>query len=108
VLGASGTCAAAGTQDAYHGSLRKLGRGIANVFTCPLELLERPQQVARRDGWLAASTVGVLQGAWRTVQRAGTGLFEVGTFYAEIPEGYAPLMEPEFAFGHDTWESIDE
>lgn len=86
------------------GSLRKLGRGIANVVTCPIELPRTVEKVALRDGYLAGGTVGILQGAWRTVVRGVVGVFEVATFYAENPKGFAPLIRPEFAFGHDVWE----
>ena len=86
------------------GSLRKLGRGIANVVTCPIELPRTVEKVALRDGYLAGGTVGILQGAWRTILRGVVGVFEVVTFPAEIPKGFAPLIRPEFAFGHDVWE----
>ena len=83
--------------------LRKLGRGIANVVTCPLELIRVPSIVSRKDGYFAAMTVGILQGAWKTLVRAGAGVFEVVTFYAEIPKGYAPLVIPEFVWQHGNW-----
>ena len=86
------------------GSLRKLGRGIANVVTCPIELPRTVEKVALRDGYLAGGTVGILQGAWRTILRGVVGIFEVVTFPVEIPKGFAPLIKPEFAFGHDVWE----
>ena len=84
---------------AVDGALRKLGRGIANIATCPVELLRTPELVGQRDGYTAALTVGVLQGLWRTVLRGLGGVFEIVTFYAEIPEGYDPLIMPEFVFG---------
>jgi putative exosortase-associated protein (TIGR04073 family) len=108
LLGAAAAAAEEGTSRKTEGSLRKLGRGLANIVTCPAELFETPQRVAAREGWLAGGTVGVLQGAWRTLLRGLIGVFEVGTFYAEIPEGYGPLIRPEFAFGHETWEGIDD
>ncbi|MCI0563593.1 MAG: exosortase system-associated protein, TIGR04073 family [Nitrososphaera sp.] len=88
------------------GMLRKLGRGIANVATCPFELLRTPEQIGLREGYLAALTVGLLEGAWRTILRGTAGLFEVATFYVEVPEGFKPLIKPEFAFGHDTWSNL--
>lgn len=86
-----------------NGPLRKLGRGIANIATCPVELLRTADAVGVRDGYIAGLTVGVLQGLWRTVLRGVIGVYEVGTFYAEIPPGYAPLIRPEFAFGDFNW-----
>ena len=86
-----------------NGALRKLGRGIANIVTCPAELLRTPDRVGRQDGYIAAVTVGVLQGAARTIFRGTAGIFEVATFFLEIPKGYRPLIEPEFVWAHGDW-----
>ncbi len=85
------------------GMMTKLGRGIANIATCPLELLRTPTLVGRREGNVAALTVGVAQGVWRTVQRGAVGVFEVATFYAEIPDNFEPIMKPEFVHAHGDW-----
>lgn len=85
------------------GALRKLGRGITNVVTCPVELLRTPEKVGRRDGYLAATTVGLLQGAWRGILRGVVGVFEIVTFPVEVPKDFAPLMRPEYVFGHGNW-----
>ena len=85
------------------GILRKLGRGIANVATCPLELPRTIEVVERREGWGAGLTVGILQGIWRTLLRGTAGIYEVVTFYAEAPEGFKPIITPEFVFGVPTW-----
>ena len=86
-----------------NGMMTKLGRGIANVVTCPLELIRTPTLVGRRQGYLASLTVGIAQGAWRTVQRGVIGLFEIATFYAEIPDNFEPIMKPEFVHAHGAW-----
>ena len=85
------------------GSLRKLGRGIANIVTCPLELIRTPQVESYRYGYVEAVSVGLLRGAWRTIQRGVVGAFEVLTFYAEIPKDFEPLMTPEFVFADGDW-----
>ena len=85
------------------GALRKLGRGVANVASCPAELIRIPTLVGRQDGYLAAMSVGLLQGAWHMIQRGTVGLFEVATFYAEIPKGFRPLFTPEFVWAHGDW-----
>ena len=85
------------------GMLRKLGRGIANVATCPGELVRTPTLVGRSDGYVASLTVGIIEGAWRTIVRGVTGVFEVATFYAEIPKGFDPLMKPEFVWANGNW-----
>ena len=85
------------------GALGKLGRGIANIATCPLELIRTPTLVGRQDGYIAAVTVGLLQGAWRTLQRGTVGVFEVVTFCAEIPKDFQPIVKPEFVWAHGNW-----
>lgn len=95
--------AAQAPPSAAEGRLRKLGRGIANVATAPLELIRVPELVSRQDGYIAGMSVGLVQGAWRTVQRMVVGAFEVATFPLEIPQGFQPLIMPEFVFAHGTW-----
>ena len=84
-------------------SLHKLGRGIANIATCPAELIRTPELVGRREGYVSAVSIGLVQGAWRTLVRGLTGAFEVATFFVEIPKGYGPLMKPEFVWEHGNW-----
>ena len=100
---AAAASAEEGQSSRIDGALHKLGRGIANIATCPAELIRTPELVGQKDGYLAAMTAGIAQGAWRTVLRGVTGIFEVATFYAEIPKDYAPLMKPEYVFAHGDW-----
>ena len=91
------------TPSRVDGALRKLGRGVANVATAPLELIRTPNLVARHDGYLAGMSVGVLQGAWQAIQRIAVGAFEVVTFYAAIPAGFEQIMKPEFVWTNGNW-----
>ena len=83
--------------------LGKLGRGVSNIVTSPLELLRVPTLVKRKDGYFAGSTIGVFQGAWQGIRRAAVGIFEVASFYLEIPEDYGPIVSPEFVLAHGAW-----
>ena len=85
------------------GALRKLGRGVANVVSCPFELIRTPELVGRKDGYPAALTVGILQGVWRTVLRGVVGVVEAGTFFVAIPKDFAPILRPEFIYAHGEW-----
>lgn len=85
------------------GALRKLGRGLANVVTCPAELIRTPELTGRKDGYVAALSVGILKGAFRTLLRGVTGVFEVVTFPVEIPKDFAPIVQPEFVYAHGDW-----
>ena len=91
------------TSSHVDGALSKLGRGVANIATSPLELLRTPTLVSQRDGYLAGMSIGVVQGAWRTIQRAVVGIFEVVTFYAEVPTNFGPIMKPEFVWTNGNW-----
>lgn len=92
-----------GTSTYMSGMWRKLGRGIANVATFPLEIPRTSSIVGRSEGGLAAWTAGTLQGAWRGLVRGATGVFEIVTFYAEIPEGFEPLFKPEYVWTAGNW-----
>ena len=85
------------------GALRKLGRGVANVVSCPFELIRTPELVGRKDGYPAAVTVGIFQGVWRTVERGVVGVVEAGTFFVAIPKDFAPILQPEFIYAHGDW-----
>lgn len=80
------------------GPLSKLGRGLTNIVTSPAELIRTPQAIAQNDGWGRGLGVGVPYGLWRVVLRAVVGAFETVTFFAEVPDGYEPLLQPEFVF----------
>lgn len=98
---------AAGGEDTgtpyLNGTLRKLGRGIANIATCPAEIPRTTTLVGRDEGIFAESTTGILKGVWRGVLRGLTGVFEVGTFFIEVPKGFEPLMKPEYVWANGGW-----
>ena len=85
------------------GMWRKLGRGAANLLTCPAELLRTSERVGRRDGAISGVTVGVVQGLWRGLLRGGAGAIEVATFFLEVPKGFRPIIQPEFVWAHGNW-----
>ncbi len=84
-------------------SLHKLGRGIANVALGAAELIRTPELVSRREGYLPGVTVGVVQGVWRTLLREAAGVYEVATFFIDVPHDGAPLIRPEFVWEHGNW-----
>ena len=83
--------------------LRKLGRGVANMLTAPLEIIRTHALVSDREGGLAGTTVGLAQGLSRAVFREAAGVIDVLTFYMGAPNHYAPLITPEFVFAHGDW-----
>jgi putative exosortase-associated protein (TIGR04073 family) len=75
----------------------KLGRGLANVLTSPIEVVQGMSDVNEEHGMIAGATIGTLQGVVNLVKRAGVGLFEIVTFPIPIPGDYGPILtEPEF------------
>ncbi len=87
----------------WDGVCRKLGRGVANVFTAPLELIRVPELIGDREGGIAALTIGVAQGVRAAVIREAAGIAEVVMFPIPIPSGFRPLVDPEFIFVNGAW-----
>ena len=77
--------------------LKKLGRGIANVVTCPYEISNQVTKSYQEDGQWAGFTVGVVKGLVMMPVRAAVGVYEIATFFVPIPKNYKPiLVDPEF------------
>ena len=82
---------------AEDGPVKKLGRGITNVATSPLDLIKGMGDATQESGILAGLTWGVLKGTVNVVKRAAVGVYEVATFPIPLPKDYAPILdEPEF------------
>ena len=76
---------------------KKLGRGICNVFTFPLELYTQFTEVNNDFGVFAAGTWGIIKGFGMSAVRLLVGVYEVATFPFPIPEDYMPILtDPEF------------
>ncbi len=103
VMGFASVVLAEEHQSYTTGALRKLGRGVSNIATCPLELIRMTTLVGRRDGNIAALSVGLIQGTWRTALRGIAGAYEVTTFLIPLPRGFKPVMTPEFVYAHGDW-----
>lgn len=77
--------------------ITKLGRGLANMLTFPLEVPEQVSRVNDSDGPFAASTVGVLKGFGWAIGRMFIGAYETVTFMLPYPKDYrAILRDPEY------------
>jgi len=77
--------------------LSKLGRGLCNMVTFPLEVPEQTSRTNNSDGPFAASTVGILKGLGMAVGRACVGVYEVATFLIPYPKDYQPVLrDPEY------------
>ena len=85
------------------GAVHKLGRGVANIVTCPAELIRTPELVGRSEGTVSALSAGLLLGAWRTIVRGVAGIVETVTFFVEVPKDFRPILQPEFVYMHGDW-----
>jgi len=81
---------------AFGGQLHKLGRGIINTVTGPLEIPKRIAQVWRDTDPITGAVVGGIEGFGWAVGRSATGIYDILTFPIPVPDNYAPIMEPEF------------
>ena len=85
-------------------AMKKLGRGICNALTFPLEIPEQINRTNNSDGPMAAMTYGLLKGVAMTGLRAVVGVYEIATFPIPFPKGYGPILtEPEFFFEEKNW-----
>jgi putative exosortase-associated protein (TIGR04073 family) len=85
-------------------AVKKLGRGIANVATCPFELTNQMQRVNNTEGPFAGATYGALKGVAMIGVRAVVGAYEIATFLIPLPRGYKPILkDPEFFFEETNW-----
>jgi putative exosortase-associated protein (TIGR04073 family) len=79
------------------GATTKLGRGLANMVTSPMEVINQITRTNETDGGIAAATVGVLKGAGWTLGRAVVGVYETVTFMLPWPDDYGPILrDPEY------------
>lgn len=100
----AGPCACGNAQAVEKGmcnndAWKKLGRGVCNMATFPLELPSQISKTNITDGPMAAFTWGLLKGLGMTGFRALVGVYETVTFPMPMPEGYKPILtDPEFFF----------
>ena len=78
--------------------MKKLGRGIANVLSGWIELPKNIYDTSVESNAFAGITIGAAKGIGMTVVRTGAGIYETVTFPFPLPEGYEPILEPEYIF----------
>ena len=93
------------TQNAYcDDALKKLGRGLANCITFPIEIFDQMKKTNLSDGPVAGCTWGLLKGIGMTGVRAVVGVYEVITFPVPLPRNYEPILkDPEFFAEDMNW-----
>jgi putative exosortase-associated protein (TIGR04073 family) len=90
-----------GVSDAAAGSAaRKAGRGLAAMTTGFLEIPGNMVAETRRRGPAYGMTLGFAKGLGGVVVRELVGVYEFVTAPIAVPEGYRPLLAPEFPWGY--------
>jgi putative exosortase-associated protein (TIGR04073 family) len=85
-------------------ALEKLGRGICNSVTFPLEIVEQINRTNINDGPMAAVTLGLLKGVGMAALRAVVGVYEIATFPIPLPKHYDPILtDPEYFLENTSW-----
>jgi len=74
----------------------KLFRGIANAATGWMEIPKEMSLTWQESGPGIGLTWGFIKGIGYAVARSVAGGYEIATFPLPIPEGYKPLMKPEY------------
>ena len=84
-------------QDSFH----KLGRGLVNTFTGWLEIPKGVVDESKANNVFTGLTVGTIKGLGLGLVRTGAGIYETLTFPFPIPEGYEPIVKPEFVYSSE-------
>ena len=81
-------------------SVRKLGRGLANVLTGWFELPTQISSGMSEAGGIQGLFLGLGKGAVWTLFREGAGVYDTVTFLFPLPADYEPLMQPPTVFDY--------
>ena len=76
----------------------KLARGATNLLTGWIEAPKNIYDTSVEENIAVGITVGTVKGIGMAVVRTGAGVYDLVTFPFAIPEGYVPVLEPEFVF----------
>ena len=79
-----------------YGVVTKLFRGIINTVTGWMEIPKQMAVVGQDSGPGPAFTWGFVKGIGYAVGRTVVGAYEIVTFPIPVPEGYRPVMEPDY------------
>jgi len=77
---------------------KKIYRGVVNTLTGWVELPKNMYMTSVDDNPLSSIGIGVVNGIKWMIVRTAVGVYETLTFPIPVPKGYAPIMQPEFAF----------
>ena len=79
---------------------RKVGRGLAGMTCGFLEIPGNIVQETRANGAAQGFTLGLAMGLGKVVVRTLVGVFEFVSSPFPVPEGFEPIIEPEFPWDY--------
>lgn len=82
---------------------RKFGRGLAALTTGFLEIPGNVVKTSRERGYGWGFTLGLVTGIGKIIPRVVVGAYELVSAPFPLPEGYKPIIPPEFP-----WDYFDE
>jgi putative exosortase-associated protein (TIGR04073 family) len=91
------------SQAVEYTAARKAGRGLAAITTCFLEIPGNMVEQSRQHGAGAGIPLGFVFGLGKIVVRVLVGTYEFVSSPFEAPDGFVPIVEPEFP-----WSYFDE
>ena len=91
------------SQAVEYTAARKAGRGMAAMTTCFLEIPGNMVEQSRQHGAGAGIPLGFVFGLGKIVVRVLVGTYEFVSAPFEAPDGFVPIIEPEFP-----WSYFDE
>ena len=74
----------------------KLGRGICNILSSPVEIPYRMAEIGKHERWPIAIAGGFFKGAVYMVVRTVVGVYEIVTFPIPVPANYEVILPPDF------------
>lgn len=84
--------------DTARGVAIKLLRGVVNAATGWVEIPKQMSLVWQESGAGPGMSWGLIKGIGFAVARSVVGGYEIATFPMPIPDGYRPIMQPEYVF----------
>ncbi len=72
----------------------KLGRGISNILTAPLQYVIQTSRLNEDHDAVTALLGGLVNGTGFMLWRMGVGVYEVVTFPVPVPSNYGPVLDP--------------
>lgn len=92
-----------GVASAESSALKKLGRGVVNVLTSPLEIPKQAraywiQGAYKTDHVIVWIVSGAVKGVVEDIKRFGSGAWDMVSFPIDCPTDYEPLLKPDYVF----------